>query len=114
VPAKDPDKRKAYQSRYHKDWYLRNKEARTLYIFQRQESIKRTVQNYKLAAGCSICGYNRCSRALEFHHTGDDKEYTISRIVGQGRSIEKIMEEVKKCVVVCANCHAEIHSGDLV
>jgi len=57
---------------------------------------------------CILCGYNRCFRALHFHHVNDFlKEVEISNCT----SWEKTLEELEKCVLVCANCHAEIHSG---
>ena len=59
---------------------------------------------------CSKCGYDRCYAALEFHHSDPSKKETgISRLL-TGR-IEKAVEEAKKCVLVCRNCHAEIHES---
>lgn len=58
---------------------------------------------------CQICGYNKCISALEFHHVNpEEKDFGIS---GQSRSFEKLKNEVDKCVLVCANCHREIHDG---
>ena len=58
---------------------------------------------------CSICKYNRCLIALEFHHIdGDTKEFTISN---DRLKVAEAVEEAKKCVLVCANCHREIHAG---
>ena len=61
-----------------------------------------------------MCGYDRCERALEFHHRDEnEKEFGIS---DQGRTIsfERKVAEVKKCIMVCANCHREIHDGILL
>lgn len=59
---------------------------------------------------CQCCGYNKYVGALEFHHVDkDDKEIVISRAECIALSI--IMEELKKCVLVCSNCHREIHRG---
>ncbi len=56
---------------------------------------------------CEICGYDRCVRALEFHHTDiNDKDFTIS---GKSWSYERLKKEVDKCILVCSNCHVEIH-----
>lgn len=58
---------------------------------------------------CEICGYSKCIRALEFHHTNpNDKDFTIS---GKSLSFEKLKNEVDKCMLVCSNCHSEIHDG---
>lgn len=65
---------------------------------------------YKVEKGCMDCGYNKDARALEFDHIENSgKPYT-----GKQRTVasmmyyrwEKIMKEVKKCEVVCCNCHA--------
>ncbi|RJQ51653.1 MAG: hypothetical protein C4526_09410 [Nitrospiraceae bacterium] len=57
---------------------------------------------------CESCGYNRCIEALEFHHyTG--KDFSISE-KGYTRSWTKVREELDKCILLCANCHREIHA----
>ena len=58
---------------------------------------------------CEICGYNRCIDALEFHHLNpNEKDFSIS-----DRSLildwEPIKKELDKCILVCSNCHREIH-----
>ncbi len=57
---------------------------------------------------CSSCGYNKCHAALEFHHT-DHTQKDVG--VGHMRnySPEKIKQEVSKCIILCANCHKELH-----
>ena len=60
---------------------------------------------------CVLCGYNKCIQALEFHHINSkDKEFGISA-KGYTRSWEKVKNELKKCILVCANCHREAHEG---
>jgi predicted HNH restriction endonuclease len=53
---------------------------------------------------CQICGYKKCNRALSFHH----KDFGLST-AGLTRSWEKTKAELDKCILVCANCHMEIH-----
>ena len=60
---------------------------------------------------CIICGYNKCQRALNFHHIDPSKKEFDLSSRGLTRSWEKIKNEIEKCVLVCANCHAEIHEG---
>ncbi len=56
---------------------------------------------------CQRCGYNKCATALQFHHTDPEvKDFNISDI-GRSKSLEKLRYEVKKCILLCANCHAE-------
>ena len=55
--------------------------------------------------------YDKCIQALEFHHIDpNQKDYGIGA-KGYTRSIEKNKEEVDKCILVCANCHREIHEN---
>ncbi len=57
-----------------------------------------------------LCGYNKCKSALEYHHLDPSKkEFQLSK--ARSRSIDKIKQEIKKCVLLCANCHREVHAG---
>ena len=59
--------------------------------------------------GCAICGYNKNPAALEFHHVNpENKRYSLSYKT-MDYSDEKIVIEVNKCILLCANCHREIH-----
>lgn len=59
---------------------------------------------------CCICGYNKTNSALEFHHIDPSKkDYGIAQ--GTCHDLEKDLQEVQKCILVCANCHREIHDG---
>lgn len=60
---------------------------------------------------CNICGYNKTVSALEFHHINpEEKEYGLASM-GTCHQLEKDLEEVQKCILVCANCHREIHDN---
>lgn len=60
---------------------------------------------------CQICGYNKCLSALTFHHKDPNiKSFTLAKKMNSA-SKEKLIEEIKKCVLVCSNCHHEIHEG---
>lgn len=62
-----------------------------------------------LGGRCSKCGYNKCLAALEFHHT--DPSTKDPSITPKGTySWERLELELRKCILVCANCHREIHS----
>jgi hypothetical protein len=82
----------------HKKWLLENK-------------IK--AIEYK-GGKCNMCGYNKCTSALEFHHLDPSiKEYNKdSRGLNRRRSFENSKIELDKCILVCANCHREIHYKD--
>ena len=74
-----------------------------------RRSIK--LQAIKLLGGkCKICGYNRCVDALEFHHENpNDKEFKLGS--GNTMSWNQYKNEALKCMLVCSNCHKEIHSN---
>lgn len=60
---------------------------------------------------CQVCGYDKYIGALEFHHVDPEgKDFGISS-KGYTHSWDKVKEEIQKCVLVCANCHREIHAG---
>lgn len=60
---------------------------------------------------CEICGYNNCVEALQFHHIDPkEKEFAIS---GKSTCFEKMKKEADKCVLLCANCHVEVHVGKI-
>jgi len=61
--------------------------------------------------GCSICGYKRCLAALDFHHPDPQKKEIPFGLKRSTYSIRKIARMVKDCIVVCSNCHREIHAG---
>lgn len=70
--------------------------------------IKEELIQYK-GGKCQICGYNKCISALEFHHLDPtQKDFTIS---GGTKSFKTLKPEVDKCILVCSNCHREIHAG---
>lgn len=95
--------------KYSKKYYKRNKEKRKEYIVSRQKQIRDTIQTIKLNNGCALCGYRECVQALQYHHSDSNKENNIARMVAQGRSLINILNEITKCVLLCANCHMELH-----
>ena len=60
---------------------------------------------------CNICGYNKAISALQFHHIyPKEKQYGLAQ-KGTCHNLEKDLSELKKCILVCANCHREIHQN---
>lgn len=60
---------------------------------------------------CALCGYANLSAALEFHHIDPSKKSYGIASQGTCHNLEADLAEIKKCILVCANCHREIHSG---
>lgn len=79
------------------------------YQVYRKYELKYKSINYK-GGKCSICGYSKCKDSLSFHHIDpESKEFTISG--KYNLSWKKISKELDKCILVCMNCHGEIHSN---
>ena len=63
----------------------------------------------QLGGECLVCGYKKCVAALHFHHLNPfEKKFNIS---DKTRIDKELREELKKCVILCGNCHAEYHAG---
>jgi transposase-like protein len=60
---------------------------------------------------CSACGYDRCLRALSFHHVDPQTKSFGVAYRGATRSLERARAEVRKCVLLCANCDMEVEAG---
>ncbi|MBT3249842.1 MAG: hypothetical protein HN846_00030 [Candidatus Pacebacteria bacterium] len=81
-------------------------------VAKRRKKIRLMALDY-LGGKCCFCGYDRCSAALDFHHRDPNtKEFGLSQS-GMTRSWERTRKELEKCVLVCSNCHREIHAGKL-
>jgi hypothetical protein len=79
-----------------------------LQTIERQRRLKQQAVEYK-GGRCVKCGYCRYVGALEFHHLDPSgKDVTISHL--GHTTFRKITAELDKCILVCANCHREIHS----
>ncbi len=61
---------------------------------------------------CQVCGYNKCDDALELHHLDPkQKEFSISNRNLRYTDWPVIKKEIEKGILVCSNCHREIHAG---
>jgi len=80
------------------------------YHSDRRGNIKQELVDYK-GGKCQICGYNRCLRSLHFHHIDPkQKDFTIAKHMKKLNK-SKIFTELDKCVLLCSNCHYEVHEG---
>lgn len=77
-------------------------------LVEKQRNAYNTLWNKYFKAVCSRCGYDKTRAALELHHNGDDnKDFTFANRYSISEA--RFAEEAKKCVVLCANCHREVH-----
>jgi protein-arginine kinase activator protein McsA len=101
---------KSCQKEFDKRYYLLNEKRRTDIRKRADEwnfELKEWFIELKNGLSCKKCGDNR-SHVLDFHHVNpQEKDFTISGHTTSSR--EKILEEVKKCIVLCSNCHRDFH-----
>ena len=96
---------KEYQRTYHRSWHQRHREKRLTRIYERKAAIYEYVQNLKSQLSCVDCGEQHPA-TLQFHHlNSEDKVFNISTAARHGTSLNRIKQEIQKCVVLCANCH---------
>lgn len=83
------------------------KSCTTLQTVKRQQENKRRCIEYK-GGKCIKCGYDKCQAALEFHHI-NPKEKDFSIAGNHLKSFENLKNELDKCILICSNCHQELH-----
>lgn len=109
--------KKEYRERtgYNTKYYQANREKKLTssngHSFLRRRAIKKQAVEY-LGGKCSVCGYDKCSGALDFHHIDPKlKEFSISRWDKKDFS-DELKAELDKCILICSNCHRELHYLD--
>jgi len=82
------------------------------YQAQQARGLKRKMFLVKKLGGCcSVCGYNKNLSALTFHHTEPEKKsFQLDMRSLSNRKQSRIDNEIKKCILVCHNCHSELHN----
>jgi len=110
MPFKDKEKAKQYWKSYNSTWYQRNRD----YVLEKMKKRRRELQDwffaYKSTLCCSKCGETNPD-CLDFHHVGD-KSNAVSQLMAEIRNKEQILTEIKKCIVLCANCHRKLHNNN--
>lgn len=87
-----------------------SKEKNKIKIATRKNKMSVLIQDK--GGKCQNCGYDKCEEALDFHHLKPkEKSFNISPKLHF--SLEKLKEETDKCVLLCVNCHQEVHGNVL-
>ena len=103
------NKQYEYNKELRKKGYTKNK-CNTCQVSESRTRSKMRSVEYK-GGSCQICGYNKCIQALCFHHVvPSTKSFGIG---SKGSSVawEKLKIELDKCILLCHNCHCEVHAG---
>ena len=112
MPYKDIEKRSAsgrrtYSKHGHK---YKGRVRRSLNEYRERKRL--LLRRLALFKGCLVCGYKRSHHALCYHHVdASTKLMEVSRIANENYGWQKLRTEIRKCVVLCMNCHAEVHAG---
>jgi hypothetical protein len=86
------------------------RQCRSEAVVRRRRRVKEILVK-EHSGRCRLCGYDRCMAALQFHHLDPkQKSFSVSRR-GITRTIAEVRAEARKCVLLCANCHAEVEAG---
>ena len=98
---------------YRRSWYNRNREQERskarVRTKKRTHDLKEWFKEYKLTLACKLCSENHPA-TIDFHHRDPNvKIRAISEVIRRGWSKEKILKEIEKCDVLCANCHRKLH-----
>ena len=90
-------------------FYKENKEYYSLKNKKYREQYRNWLNEIKLGLSCVECGESHVA-TLDFHHkAGSKKDFNIARSRSLGQDKTVTLNEIKKCVVLCANCHRKLH-----
>ena len=110
MPYTDRIKKLEYAKKWNKNHYLTHKKEEYLRIKKRRDDIRKWFTDLKSTLRCEICGESE-SVCLDFHHKNKQKkELNFGFLKSGGYGKSRIEKELKKCVVLCANCHRKIHA----
>lgn len=96
---------------YYKQYYDSNPDKEKDRIKDRKSKIRSWYQTLKRTLSCEVCGED-APECIDFHHE-EEKDFTIADALNKGYSIQRILDEMSKCKVLCANCHRKLHAGTL-
>ena len=121
MPYKDPAMKRANHTRYMKT-YLSDPEHKADHLKRvarnqkgNRAALLAYVQKVKVeSGGCLLCS-EAAPCCLSFHHRDrSTKKFSISNGTRLCVSLTRLKAEIRKCVVICENCHRKVHSGLLV
>jgi NADH:ubiquinone oxidoreductase subunit D len=111
MPFKDLEVRRVRQAVYSKTYYEKNKQNVIQKINAKKKIHKTWFVNFKKQLSCVTCGYDHPA-AMDFHQVEQKKSNRkVHKLVSDGHTKKRILEEIDKCVVLCSNCH-RVHHHD--
>lgn len=108
MPYKDIEKQRAAGRAY----VSKNKTSVYTRVVDHKVKIREWFEGIKQTFSCEQCGENHPA-CLDFHHVKDEDKYgCVSSMVHAGYCVKRIEAEIKKCMVLCSNCHRKLHYKD--
>jgi len=108
MPYKDPEHAKIKNREYNRKWYQNNKAKHTAQTTKNKRGYRAKWAEFKASLSCSKCGAKHPA-IIDFHHViKDGTKREVNRLAAEGRYTAAV-EETKKCVPLCANCHRIFH-----
>jgi len=98
-----------------KNYYL-NKDKHISQV--KKNNIQRKIESRKVVDefkknGCSVCS-EKDESCLDFHHLDPKtKKHSVAKLANGTYSVKTVLEEIKKCIVLCANCHRKYHANKI-
>jgi hypothetical protein len=97
-----------HYEKYGRKWYEKNKEKQLAANARVKQRRRKEWAEFKATLSCTQCGENHPA-TLDFHHTDPtQKDNGVYRLISSGH-FKRAHEEIKKCIVLCANCHRKHH-----
>ncbi len=98
----------------YNNYYANGGNGYQTYENQKQRGNDRKNEFIEIKGGkCMVCGYNKCNRALTFHHREPEhKKIQLDARSLSNRTLSKCLEELEKCDLLCFNCHMELHDSE--
>jgi transposase-like protein len=96
--------------KYSRTDHYRCEQCRKDRVVARRRTVKAMLVE-EAGGRCVLCGYDRYVGALQFHHLDPETKSFGLGVRGVARSLERCRDEALKCVLLCANCHAEVEGG---
>src|SRR5690349_6088749 len=112
MPIKDREQKLAYHKEYNKTRNVtpEQKKYNKDRALRRRKEVQQRLDEYKKTLSCVRCGFSHPA-ALDFHHRNtQQKEFSLAHAAQRGMGWERIMDEIEKCDVLCANCHRIEHA----
>lgn len=82
--------------------------------YRRHRAKKDALINARKAEGCQICRYHGHYSTLDLHHVDPKtKKFRVASL-SRGTSMSGLLEEIAKCIVLCANCHRNVHANEII